>query len=68
MASSGGSLKLTQREQEIASLAVLGLTCNEIAAKLVISPNTVKTHLFHIYDKLGVHRRMQLVRALERIR
>jgi DNA-binding NarL/FixJ family response regulator len=45
---------LTQRESEILSLVVNGLSNRGIAAKLVISDETVKTHLRSIYRKLGV--------------
>ena len=45
---------LTQRESEILSLVVTGLSNRGIAAKLVIGDETVKTHLSSIYRKLGV--------------
>ena len=45
---------LTQRESEILSLVVTGLSNRGIAAKLVIGEETVKTHLSSIYRKLGV--------------
>lgn len=45
---------LTQRESEILSLVVTGLSNRGIAAKLLIGEETVKTHLSSIYRKLGV--------------
>lgn len=37
------------------------LTVQEIAGELYLSVNTVRTHLQHVYDKLGVHRRHEVV-------
>jgi LuxR family transcriptional regulator, maltose regulon positive regulatory protein len=48
---------LTQREQEILELVAAGLTNQEIAEKLVISPETVKKHTGSIYSKLRVSNR-----------
>ena len=45
---------LTQRESEILSLVVTGLSNRGIASKLVIGEETVKTHLSSVYRKLGV--------------
>lgn len=45
---------LTQRESEILSLVVTGLSNRGIAARLVIGEETVKTHLSSVYRKLGV--------------
>lgn len=50
----GARLGLTQRESEILSLVVTGLSNRRIAAKLIIGEETVKTHLSSIYRKLGV--------------
>ncbi|HET6770459.1 MAG TPA: response regulator transcription factor [Actinomycetota bacterium] len=44
---------LTGREIEILQLLALGHTNRDIAGQLFISPDTVKTHLEHIYQKLG---------------
>jgi len=52
---------LTQREKEIVHLVAIGDTNQEIAAKLNISPNTVKNHIKRIIDKVGVGNRAQLV-------
>jgi DNA-binding NarL/FixJ family response regulator len=53
---------LTEREREILKLIAEGLTNNQIAEKLVISPKTVDTHRTHIMDKLNLHNRTELVK------
>ncbi len=50
----GAHLGLTQRESEVLSLLVGGLSNRAIAGKLVVSDDTVKTHLRALYRKLGV--------------
>ena len=50
---------LTSREQEVLQLIAAGLTNREIAAKLVVSPETVKKHTGSIYSKLGVGSRTE---------
>ena len=54
---------LTPRELEVLRLAASGIPVEEIAERLFVSPNTVKTHLTHIYGKLGVRGRSDAVRA-----
>ncbi|HUJ06600.1 MAG TPA: response regulator transcription factor [Streptosporangiaceae bacterium] len=49
----GASLGLTQRESEVLALLVAGLSNRAIAARLVVSEETVKTHSRAIYRKLG---------------
>ena len=56
--------ELTDREREIASLLVEGLTNKQIADKLFISEGTVKNYISSIYDKTGIHDRVKLVVAL----
>ena len=53
--------ELTPRESEVLRLLAEGLTAAQIAAKLVISPKTVATHVQRILAKLGVHSRTQAV-------
>lgn len=53
---------LTEREREILKLVAEGLTNNQIAERLVISPKTVDTHRTHIMDKLDLHSRAELVK------
>jgi DNA-binding response OmpR family regulator len=52
---------LTRREHEVLALLAEGLSQAEIARRLVISPNTVSTHVEHVLAKLGVHSRSQAV-------
>jgi DNA-binding NarL/FixJ family response regulator len=54
---------LSQRELEILELVATGTTNREAAARLFISEATVKTHLLHIYAKLGVNDRAAAVAA-----
>lgn len=51
---------LTDKETSVVELAVAGLTNAEIAGRLHISPNTVKSHVRNSYAKLGVSNRKQL--------
>ncbi len=57
----GAHLGLTQRESEVLSLLVAGLTNRAIAAKLMVSEETIKTHSRGIYRKLGVSDRAAAV-------
>lgn len=52
---------LTSREREVVRLVGCGLSNDEIAAKLVVSPLTAKTHVSRALHKLGVRDRAQLV-------
>ncbi|HEX7807740.1 MAG TPA: response regulator transcription factor [Thermoanaerobaculia bacterium] len=52
---------LTPREQEILALIAAGHSNREIAEKLFVSENTVKTHSSRVFEKLGVNRRVQAV-------
>ncbi len=54
-------LGITAREQEILGLIASGLSNREIAGKLFVSENTVKTHSSRLFDKLGAKRRTQAV-------
>jgi DNA-binding CsgD family transcriptional regulator len=55
------SLGLTARECEILALLSSGQSYKELARTLGISPNTVKTHVAKIYEKLQVERRVQAI-------
>ena len=52
---------LTPRETEVLAFVVQGLRNREIASRLYISEVTVKTHLRHVYEKLGVRSRTEAV-------
>jgi len=54
------SFGLTRRELEILSTVVAGYSNKEIARQLSLSEDTVKHHLSHIFDKLGVSNRLEL--------
>ena len=54
-------LGITPREHEILGLIASGLSNREIAGKLFVSENTVKTHSSRLFDKLGARRRTQAV-------
>jgi DNA-binding CsgD family transcriptional regulator len=54
-------LGITRRELEILGLIAQGMSNREIAEKLFVSENTVKTHSSRVFDKLGAKRRTQAV-------
>ena len=56
-----GTTALSQRELEVLRLVAGGAGNREIARQLFISEATVKTHLLHMYDKLGVRERVAAV-------
>ena len=61
-----GQVSLTPRETEILVLVAEGLSNPSIAARLFIGESTVKTHLLHVFEKLGVSDRTRAVtRAME---
>jgi DNA-binding NarL/FixJ family response regulator len=61
------SINLTKREKEIVSLICLGYRNKEIAQKLDISEQTVKSHCNRIYKKVGVTDRLQLALYTQRL-
>ena len=55
---------LTARQKQVAALACLGFTNRQIAMRLSISPETVKTHIRNILYKFNLHSKAELQRAL----
>ncbi len=62
------SLGITPRELEILELIAEGLSNREIAARVYVSENTVKTHSSRVFDKLGARRRTQAVQMGKELR
>jgi DNA-binding NarL/FixJ family response regulator len=56
-----GLSTLSHREKEILEQLSKGLMYKEIAAELFISPETVRKHVYHIYEKLHVSNRVEAV-------
>ncbi len=61
-------LAITPRELEVLELIAQGLSNKEIAARVFVSENTVKTHLSRVFDKLGARRRTQAVQLGKQLR
>ncbi len=58
--------RLSDREREIMVLVGKGYTASAVGERLVISPYTVNTHIQHIYRKLDIHKRSELISYLHR--
>ena len=56
-------LMLTPREIEVLGLMAEGLSNKEMAGRLFVSENTIKTHCSRVFDKLGASRRTQAVQT-----
>jgi DNA-binding CsgD family transcriptional regulator/tetratricopeptide (TPR) repeat protein len=56
-----GAASLSRREREVAMLAAQGQSARQIAQRLFLSERTVETHLSHVYAKLGVRSKLELV-------
>jgi len=55
-------LGLSERELEVLHELAAGHSNKEIAAQLHVSPNTVKTHVARLFEKLGARRRTEAIR------
>ena len=53
--------ELTDSELAVVGLVARGATNREIAERLYVSPYTVNSHLRHVFVKLGIHSRVELV-------
>jgi len=62
----GGWASLTPTERDVVWLVSEGLGNNDIATRLFVSPRTVQSHLTHVYTKLGLTSRVQLVQEAAR--
>lgn len=60
-----GEYGFTPRECEIFELLARGRTGTYIQNQLCVSYNTVKTHVGHIYDKMGIHNHQELINSVE---
>jgi len=56
---------LTPRQQQVAALACLNFTNRQIAARLSISPQTVKSHMRNLLHRFNLHSKAELRQALE---
>jgi DNA-binding CsgD family transcriptional regulator len=61
-----GWASLTPTERDVVQLVSEGLGNSDIATRLFVSPRTVQSHLTHVYSKLGLSSRVQLVREAAR--
>jgi DNA-binding CsgD family transcriptional regulator len=61
-----GWASLTPTELDVVRLVSEGLANNDIATRLFVSPRTVQSHLTHVYTKLGLSSRVQLVQEAAR--
>ena len=62
------SLGITPRELEVLELIAQGLSNKEIADRVFVSENTIKTHSSRVFDKLGAKRRTQAVQLGKELR
>jgi LuxR family maltose regulon positive regulatory protein len=59
---SGATTNLTKREIEVLNLVAQGLSNKEIASSLFLSPETIKKHIYRIFQKLDTHSRTETIR------
>lgn len=60
-------LEISKRELEVLQLMAVGLSNQEIAERLFVSLNTIKTHISNLFEKLDVKRRTQAVEKAKRL-
>lgn len=61
-------LGISRREYEVLELVAMGLTNQQVADKLFVSLNTVKTHMTNLFAKLEVNRRTQAIQRAKELR
>jgi DNA-binding NarL/FixJ family response regulator len=66
--SAGKGEHFTTRELEVLNLLAKGYRNKEIAAELFLSPETVKRHLYNIFQKLNVNNRMQAISTAKELK
>jgi len=59
------SYNLTERQMDIITMVLSGLSNKELAGKLLISERTVENHLVNIYNKLGINNKIELYNMLQ---
>ena len=57
--------ELTPRERDVLKLLARGRTLGVVARELSIAEGTARTHMGHIYAKLGVHKQQELIDLVE---
>lgn len=62
------ALGISDREYEVLQLLAKGHSNKEIAARLFVSPNTIKTHVARLYEKLDVSRRAMAIQKSKSLR
>jgi len=60
-------LNISSREMEVLQLMAEGLSNQQIADQLFVSPNTIKTHLARLFEKLEVGKRIQAIEKAKRL-
>lgn len=65
LVASHADVALTPRERDVAAMAAAGVASRDIAARLYLSVRTVNNHLQHVYAKLGVSSRQELLASLD---
>jgi DNA-binding CsgD family transcriptional regulator len=63
---SSGWDSLTEAELDVVRLVAAGLTNQQIAKRLYVSPRTVQTHIAHVFAKLGASRRAEIAAEASR--
>ena len=59
---------LTPREVEVTRCLLEGMTADDVARELVISPATAKTHIHRVYEKVGVHSQVELLVVVSKLK
>jgi LuxR family maltose regulon positive regulatory protein len=62
-----GEMLLSKKEKQIASYMIKGMTSQAIAEALFVSRSTINTHVQSIYSKLGVNKRLEAIRQLQKL-